>query len=53
MNKAKKAKIKMTLRQTKQRHSQMDCKTYELKVVKNKLNKNQKEEINKLFREAK
>ena len=49
----KNAQISLTKKRTIQRHSLMDCKTCEIKVINNKLNKKQKEYINGIFREAK
>ena len=49
----KNQKIRCTLKQTKEKHSNMDCKVFECKVVSSKLNKFQREAINTLFREAK
>lgn len=54
MNKEEKnKKIKNTLLETKKRHSNMVCKTFEVKVVSNKMNVNQLNQINTLFKEAK
>ena len=49
----KNKKIKETLRATRERHSRMDCKVFEVKVVKSSMSKTQKEQVNQLFREAK
>lgn len=46
-------KIRQTLKETKTRRANMTCKTFETKVVFSKLNKQQKEQINQYFREAK
>lgn len=54
MNKEEKnQKIKNTLLETKKRHSNMICKTFEVKVISNKMNVNQRNQINTLFKEAK
>lgn len=54
MNKEEKnQKIKNTLLETKQRHADMDCKTFEIKVLSNKMSINQRNQINTLFKEAK
>ena len=49
----KNRQIADTMKNTLERHSLMDCKTYEVKVIGNKLNKTQREYINGIFREAK
>ncbi len=41
------------MRSTKARHSQMDCRVFEVKVVSSKMSKAQKEQVNQYFREAK
>lgn len=46
-------KIKNSIKETLKRHSLMDCKTFEIKVVTNKMSKQQKDDINNLFKEAK
>ena len=54
MNKEEKnQKIKNTLLETKKRHSNMECKTFEVKVISNKMNVKQRNQINTLFKEAK
>ena len=54
MNSAgKKDRIRETLKKTHIRHSEMDCRVFELKAVSGKLNRCQKESINGIFREAK
>jgi len=53
MNADKNRKISESMKTTLERHSLMNCKTYEIKAVSNKLNRNQKECINGIFREAK
>ena len=52
-NDVKNKQIAQTMKNTITRHSQMDCRTFEIKVVDNKLNRLQKESINGIFREAK
>lgn len=49
----KNLKIKTNIKDTISRHSKMTCKTFGVKVVSNKLNNLQKEQINQLFKEAK
>ena len=49
----KNRQIADTMKNTLERHSRMDCKTYEVKVIGNKLNKTHREYINGIFREAK
>ena len=53
MNNAKNQRIKESLRDTKERHSSMNCRVFEVKVVSSKLNRTQKDSVNALFREAK
>ena len=54
MNKEEKnLKIRQSIQDTHKRHQTMDCKTYEIKVLHAKLNKDQKTTINTMFREAK
>ena len=50
---AKNQRIKETLIATKTRHSNMDVKTFEVKVVGSKLSHEQKNQINQYFKEAK
>lgn len=45
--------VKETIKSTRERHSNMDCRVFEIKVVGSKLNTKQKEQINQYFREAK
>jgi len=45
--------IKQTMRETKDRRSEMDCRVYVVKVVANKLSREKKEHFDLLFREAK
>lgn len=47
------SKTRQTRRETLERHSKMRCQTFEIKIVKSKLNKEQKTKINQLFKEAK
>lgn len=49
----KNRKIKETLIATKARHSKMNVKTFEVKVVGSKLSYEQKDQINQYFKEAK
>ena len=49
----KNKQIALTVKDTHERHSLMDCCTFEVKVVSNKLNRLQKESVNGIFREAK
>ncbi len=53
MNSDKNRQIAQTMKETLERHSSMECRTFETKAVSNKLNINQKECINGIFREAK
>lgn len=53
MNKEKNINIANSIRETKERHSKMDVKTYEVKVITSKLSNVQKNDINAVFREAK
>ena len=53
MNKEKNINIKNSIKETRERHSKMDVKTYEVKVVTSKLSNAQKDDINALFKEAK
>lgn len=48
-----KAKIRASKKATSLRHSSMDVKVYELKIVEKRLNKQQKEQLEKLFLEGK
>jgi len=45
--------IKQTMRETKDRHSGMDCRVFVVKVTANKLSREKKEHFDMLFREAK
>lgn len=49
----KNQKIKETLAETKGRHSKMNVKTFEIKVVDSKMSVFQHEQINQYFKEAK
>lgn len=49
----KNQQIKETLKATKERHSKMNVKTFEVKVVSSKMSKAQKSQINQYFKEAK
>ena len=49
----KNMQIKNSMKETRKRRSSMLCKVFECKVVSNKLNQKQKEQINQYFREAK
>ena len=53
MNKEKNINIKNSIKETRERHSNMDVKTFEVKVVTSKLSNAQKDDINALFKEAK
>lgn len=53
MSQEKNASISNTIRNTRERHANMICKTYKVKVVMSKLSYVQKEELNAAFREAK
>lgn len=53
MSQEKNASISNTIKNTRERHANMICKTYEVKVVMSKLSCVQKEELNATFREAK
>lgn len=46
-------KIKQTLKTTKQRRLQQDCKVFEIKFLSNKLNETTKTQLKQLFIEAK
>ena len=50
---AKNQRIKETLIATKARHSNMDVKTFEVKVVSSKLSNEQNRQVNQYFKEAK
>ena len=50
---AKNADIRNTMRATRERHSGMDCRVFEVKAVSSKMPKSQKEQVNQYFREAK
>lgn len=45
-------KIKESRRATQERHAQMTCKVFELKITKSKLSKYQKDMLTKFFRQA-
>ena len=49
----KRKKIKESISNTKKRHNDMDLKTYEIKIIDSKLNKDQRSIINHMFCEAK
>lgn len=53
MNPDKNRQIAESMKETLERHSHMDCRVFEIKVVSNKLNRLQKGSINGIFREAK
>lgn len=53
MSQEKNASISNTIKNARERHANMICKTYEVKVVMSKLSCIQKEELNAAFREAK
>ena len=48
-----KDRIKASLNATRERHSQMDCKVYEVKIVNDKLSRSKKETLDRFFLEAK
>ena len=50
---AKNADIRIAMKTTRERHSRMDCRVFEAKVVSSKIPKSQKEQVNQYFREAK
>ena len=50
---SKKEAIKQSLKETKQKRKSQSCHVYDVKIVKNKLNTTQKEQITRLFLEAK
>ena len=50
---SKKAQIKATINATRERRKLQECKCYTLKIVENKLKKEQKEYLRKVFIEAK
>ena len=49
----KKARIRLTKQETLARHAAMDVMVYELKIVEKRLNKKQKEQLERLFLEGK
>ena len=53
MSEEKNLKIKDTLRSTKERHSQMDCRVFSVKVQENRLSRAKEEKLNRCFLEAK
>ena len=53
MSEEKNAKIKDTLRATKERRSQMDCRVFSVKVQENRLSRAKDEKLNRCFLEAK
>ena len=53
MNKERNINIANSIKETKERHSHMDVKTYEVKVVTSKLSHAQEDDVNAVFREAK
>ena len=53
MSEEKNRKIKDTLRVTKERHSQMDCRVFSVKVQENRLSRAKEEKLNRCFLEAK
>ena len=53
MSEEKNLKIKDTLRATKERHSQMDCRVFSVKVQENRLSRAKEEKLNRCFLEAK
>ena len=53
MSEEKNLKIKDTLRATKERRSQMDCRAISVKIQENKLSRAKEEKLNRCFLEAK
>lgn len=53
MPEEKNLKIKDTLRATKERRSQMDCRVFSVKVQENRLSRAKDEKLNRCFLEAK
>lgn len=53
MSEEKNSKIKDTLRATKERRSQMDCRVFSVKVQENQLSRAKDEKLNRCFLEAK
>ena len=53
MSEEKNLKIKDTLRVTKERRSQMDCRVFSVKVQENRLSRAKEEKLNRCFLEAK
>ena len=53
MSEEKNSKIKDTLRATKERRSQMDCRVFSVKVQENRLSRAKEEKLNRCFLEAK
>ena len=52
-NTDKNLKIKETCKATRMRRKDMDCRIFEVKVVRSKMSRSQKNDVNTLFREAK
>ena len=53
MSEEKNLKIKESLRATKERRSQMDCRAFSVKVQENRLSRAKEEKLNRCFLEAK
>lgn len=53
MSEEKNLKIKESLRATKERRSQMDCRVFSVKVQENRLSRAKEEKLNRCFLEAK
>lgn len=53
MSEERNLKIKDTLRATKERRSQMDCRVFSVKVQENRLSRAKEEKLNRCFLEAK
>jgi probable transposase len=53
MSEEKNSKIKDTLRATKERRSQMDCRVFSVKIQKNRLSRAKEEKLNRCFLETK
>ncbi len=49
----KNSKIRESVKATRERHEQMQCRVFEVKVILSKMPKTQKEQVDQYFREAK
>ena len=52
-NAAKNKRIKQAIKDTREKHDNMTCKVFELKLSSRKMSKIQKEQLTTYFREAK